>query len=106
MLYIDFLGLFKPYENDTVTRDKDAPFDCLEVDPQRGGSVTIGTFSQWTQHFFLSASYLIATCDNLITRYAIFYLFSHEISISLMLSQLPFNFRAVHGYAFFSSFPF
>ena len=33
MLYIDFLGLFKPYENDTVTCDKDAPFDCLEVDP-------------------------------------------------------------------------
>ena len=33
MLYIDFLGLFKPYENDTVTHDKDAPFDHLEVDP-------------------------------------------------------------------------
>ena len=33
MSYIDFLGLFKPYENNTVTRDKDAPFDHLEVDP-------------------------------------------------------------------------
>ena len=33
MSYIDFLGLFKPYKNDTVTRDKDAPFDRLEVDP-------------------------------------------------------------------------
>ena len=33
MSYIDFLGLFKPYENNTVTCDKDAPFDCLEVDP-------------------------------------------------------------------------
>ena len=55
---------------------------------------------------FLSASYLIATHDNLITRYAIFYLFSHEISISLMLSQPSFNFCAVHGYAFFSSLPF
>ena len=32
MSYIDFLGLFKPYENNTVTRDKDAPFDLLEVD--------------------------------------------------------------------------
>ena len=35
-----------------------------------------------------------------------FYLFSHEISISLMLSQPSLNFRAVHGYAFFSSLPF
>ena len=34
-----------------------------------------------------STFYLIATCDYLITRYAIFYLFSHEISISPMLSQ-------------------
>ena len=33
MSYIDFLGLFKPYENSTVTHDKDAPFDRLEVDP-------------------------------------------------------------------------
>ena len=33
MSYIDFLGLFKPYENNTVTHDKDAPFDCLEVNP-------------------------------------------------------------------------
>ena len=33
MSYIDFLGLFKPYENDTVICDKDAPFDHLEVDP-------------------------------------------------------------------------
>ena len=33
MSYIDFLGLFKPYENNTVTHDKDAPFDRLEVDP-------------------------------------------------------------------------
>ena len=33
MSYIDFLGLFKPYENNTVTRDKDAPFNCLKVDP-------------------------------------------------------------------------
>ena len=32
MSYIDFLGLFKPYKNNTVTRDKDAPFDHLEVD--------------------------------------------------------------------------
>ena len=32
------------------------------------------------------------------------YLFSHEISISLMLSQLSFNFCAVHGYAFFLLF--
>ena len=31
MSYSDFLGLFKPYENDTVTHDKDAPFNCLEV---------------------------------------------------------------------------
>ena len=31
MSYIDFLGLFKPYENNTVTCDRDAPFDCLEV---------------------------------------------------------------------------
>ena len=33
MSYIDFLGLFKPYKNDTMTHDKDAPFDRLEVDP-------------------------------------------------------------------------
>ena len=33
MSYIDFLGLFKPYENNTMTRDKDAPFNHLEVDP-------------------------------------------------------------------------
>ena len=33
MSYIDFLGLFKPYENNTITRDKDTPFDCLEVNP-------------------------------------------------------------------------
>ena len=33
MSYINFLGLFKPYENNTVTCDKDAPFDHLEVDP-------------------------------------------------------------------------
>ena len=33
MSYIDFLGLFKPYENNTIAHDKDAPFDCLEVDP-------------------------------------------------------------------------
>ena len=31
--YIDFLGLFKPYENDTVTHDKDVLFNHLEVDP-------------------------------------------------------------------------
>ena len=34
------------------------------------------------------------------------YLFSHEISIFPMLSQPSFNFRAVHGYAFFASLPF
>ena len=34
------------------------------------------------------------------------YLFSHEISISLMLSQPSFNFCVVHGYAYFSSLPF
>ena len=33
MSYIDFLDLFKPYKNNTMTRDKDAPFDHLEVDP-------------------------------------------------------------------------
>ena len=33
MLYIDFLGLFKSYENNTMTHDKDAPFNCLEVNP-------------------------------------------------------------------------
>ena len=33
MSYIDFLGLFKPYKNDTVTCHKDAPFDHLEVNP-------------------------------------------------------------------------
>ena len=33
MLYIDFLGLFKPYKNNTITCDNDAPFDCLEVNP-------------------------------------------------------------------------
>ena len=33
MSYINFLGLFKPYENDTVTCDKDASFNHLEVDP-------------------------------------------------------------------------
>ena len=33
MSYIDFLGLFKPYENNTMTCDKDAPFDHLEVNP-------------------------------------------------------------------------
>ena len=27
MSYINFLGLFKPYKNDTETRDKDASFD-------------------------------------------------------------------------------
>ena len=31
--YINFLGLFKPYKNNTVICDKDAPFDRLEVDP-------------------------------------------------------------------------
>ena len=31
--YINFLGLFKPYENDTMTHDKDAPFNRLKVDP-------------------------------------------------------------------------
>ena len=53
MSYIDFLGLFKPYKNNTVTRDKDAPFDCLEVNPQRGGSVMIRTFSQTDLALFL-----------------------------------------------------
>ena len=33
MSYINFLGLFKPYENDTVIHNKDASFDHLEVDP-------------------------------------------------------------------------
>ena len=33
MSYINFLGLFKPYKNNTMTHDKDAPFDHLEVDP-------------------------------------------------------------------------
>ena len=69
-------------------------------------SVTISTFLSMDLALFLSASYLIMTCDNLITRYTIFYLFSHEISISLMLAQPSFNFCAVHGYAFFSSLPF
>ena len=32
MSYIDFLGLFKPYKNDTMIHDRDAPFDHLEVD--------------------------------------------------------------------------
>ena len=31
MSYINFLGLFKPYENNTVTYDKNTPFDRLEV---------------------------------------------------------------------------
>ena len=33
MFYINFLGLFKPYKNDTVTYNKDTPFDHLEVNP-------------------------------------------------------------------------
>ena len=33
MSYIDFLDLFKSYKNNTMTHDKDAPFDHLEVDP-------------------------------------------------------------------------
>ena len=39
----------------------------------------INTFSSMDLALFLSASYLIVTCDNLITRYTIFYLFSHKI---------------------------
>ena len=53
MSYIDFLGLFKPYENNTITHDKDAPFNRLEVDPQRGGSVTISTFLSTDLALFL-----------------------------------------------------
>ena len=33
MSYIDFLGLFKLYENNTMIHDKDAPFNRLEVNP-------------------------------------------------------------------------
>ena len=33
MSYINFLGLFKPYKNNTVTCDKDLPFSRLEVNP-------------------------------------------------------------------------
>ena len=33
-------------------------------------TVTIGTFLSMDLYFFFSASYLIVTCDNLITRYA------------------------------------
>ena len=39
----------------------------------------IDTFSSTDLALFLSASYLIMTHDNLITKYTIFYLFSHEI---------------------------
>ena len=46
---------------------------------REGGSVMINTFSSMDLALFLSASYLIVACDNLITRYAIFYLFSHKI---------------------------
>ena len=53
MSYINFLGLFKPYENDIITYDKDAPFDHLEVDSQRGGSVMIGTFLSMDLALFL-----------------------------------------------------
>ena len=33
MSYIDFLRLFQPYKNNTITYDKDASFNRLEVDP-------------------------------------------------------------------------
>ena len=33
MSYINFLRLFKPFKNDTITYDKDAPFNHLKVDP-------------------------------------------------------------------------
>ena len=39
----------------------------------------IDTFCSMDLALFLSTSYLIVTHDNLITRYAIFYLFSHKI---------------------------
>ena len=65
-------------------------------------TVTNGTFSSMDLALFLEC--ILSYCDNPITRYTIFYLFSHEISISLMLSQPSFNFRAVHGYAFFLLF--
>ena len=41
--------------------------------------VTVGTFYSMDLALFFSTSYLITTCDNLITRYTIFNLFSHEI---------------------------
>ena len=51
--YIDFLGLFKPYENNTVTHDKDVLFNHLEVNPYRGDSITISTFLSMDLALFL-----------------------------------------------------
>ena len=59
----------------------------------------LNTFS-W-MHLILSRHVIILSQGTLSL-----YLFSHEISISLMLSQPSFNFHAVHGYAYFSSLPF
>ena len=76
-----------------------------------GCAISVAPFSTvcYDRYFFstdlaLFLECILSYCDNPITRYTIFYLFSHEISISLMLSQPSFNFRAVHGYAFFLLF--
>ena len=52
-------------------------------------------------HLILLRHMIILSQDTLS-----FNLFSHEISISLMLSQPSFNFHAVHDYVFLSSLPF
>ena len=59
----------------------------------------LSTFS-WV-HLILSQHVIILSQGTLSL-----YLFSLKISISLMLSQPSFNFRAVHGYVYFSSLPF
>ena len=72
--------------------------------------VTIGTFSL----LFLNGLNTFPQVHLILSRHVIIlsqgtlslYLFSHEISISPMLSQLSFNFCAVHCYAYLSSLPF
>ena len=69
-------------------------------------AVTISTFLSMDLALFLEC--ILSYCSMWLSYHKVcyLYLFSHEISISPMLSQPSFNFHAVHDYAFFSFLPF
>ena len=77
-------------------------------------SYPIGSWDCYDRYFFFNRLSTFSWIHLILSRHVIIisqgtlslYLFSHEISISPMLSQPSFNFRAVHGYAYFSSLPF